>query len=106
MLHSVSPHLVAVLALLVVGLLIAHSLTKRDRDLTSKIDLENLLLDDSGKMSKAACVMLGAFVLTTWIMVQLTLNGQMTEGYLAIYVGAWITPATAAIIKKSNDPPA
>jgi hypothetical protein len=77
---------------------IIFSLIKRDRSETSKIDLEDLLICDNGKISKAAAVMLGSFVMTTWLMVYLALGGKMTEGYLAIYVGAWIAPTVTRLI--------
>lgn len=77
---------------------IALVLMKRSRSDSSRLDLEDLLLGDDGKMSKAAAVMMGAFAMTTWLMIFLTLNNKMTEGYLAIYVGAWIAPSVARLI--------
>lgn len=77
----------------IVGMLI-----RRDRSTVSAINLEDLLLGEDGKLSKAAAVMMGAFAMTTWLMVYLTLNAKMTEGYLAIYVGAWIAPTVTRLI--------
>lgn len=85
-----------ILAAIVIWLLI--TLIRRDKSSSSKINLEDLLIGDDGKMSKAAAVMLGAFAMTTWLMVYLTLNAKMTEGYLAIYVGAWIAPTVTRLI--------
>ena len=91
--------LVGVIALIVVVLV------KRDRSTTSAINLEDLLLGEDGKLSKAASVMMGAFAMTTWLMVYLALNAKMTEGYLAIYVGAWIAPTvTRLVITKPVEP--
>lgn len=86
----------AVLVLLVVT--IARTLLRRDKDGASKINLEDLLLGDDGKLSKAAIVMLGAFAMTTWMMVYLTLTGKMTEGYFTAYSAAWIAPVVVRLI--------
>lgn len=85
--------------LAVLFLAIAFTLMRKSRDLHSRIDLEDLLIGDDGKLSKAAAVMMGAFAMTTWLMIYLTLNGKMTEGYLSIYVGAWIVPTVVKLIK-------
>ena len=90
-------------ALLLVALLLLRSLLRRDKDRASAINLEALLLGDDGKMSKAAFVMLGAFIVTTWLMIYLAISDKMTEGYLAIYVGAWIAPTVTRLL---NPPPA
>jgi hypothetical protein len=87
-------------ALILVITAIIYALIKRDRSTISAINLEDLLLGDDGRLSKAAAVMMGAFAMTTWLMVYLALGGKMTEGYLAIYVGAWIAPTVTVLIKK------
>lgn len=85
-------------ALILVIIAIVYALMKRDRSATSYINLEDLLLGDDGKLSKAAAVMMGSFALTTWLMVYLALGNKMTEGYLAIYVAAWIAPTVTRLI--------
>lgn len=85
---------------LVVGvLLVVLSLLLRHRNSASRINLDDLLLGVDGRFSKAAAVMLGSFMLTSWLMVLLALRDKMTEGYLAIYVGAWIAPTVTVLIK-------
>lgn len=71
-------------------------------------EVELNLLDlvmENGRMSKAACVMIGAFAVTTWQMVYFTLANRMTEGYLVIYAGAWITPVVARLFKNEASAP-
>lgn len=85
-------------ALILAIIAIVYVLIKRDRSSVSDINLEDLLLGDDGKLSKAAAVMMGAFIMTTWLMVYLALGSKMTEGYLAIYVGAWIAPTVTRLI--------
>lgn len=79
-------------------LFIAISLIRRSRSAASQLNLEDLLLGDDNKISKAAAVMMGAFAMTTWLMIYLALNTKMTEGYLAIYVSAWIAPTVTKLI--------
>lgn len=92
--------MVIALALIISTLLI--TLIRRDRSAASQINLEDLLLGDDGKLSKAAAVMMGAFTMTTWLMIYLTLNGKMSEGYLSIYVAAWITPTVVRLIVNTR----
>lgn len=86
-----------ILALIVLALV--KSILKRDRSMTSRISLEDLLLGDDGKISKAASVMLGSFACTTWMMVYLAMNDKMTEGYFAAYLAAWVIPTVTKLIK-------
>jgi len=76
----------------------------RDRSTASKIDFDTLLLDTDGRMSKSAIVMFGSFGMTTWMMVFLTLEGKMSEGYLTIYGGLWIIPAVTKLVKGTPLP--
>ncbi len=88
--------------LVAIILLIGRSLLARSRDKKSKIDLDDLLIGEDGKLSKAAAVMMGAFAMTTWMMVFLTVAEKMTEGYLAIYGGLWVGPTVTALIVKGG----
>lgn len=62
------------------------------------------LITENGRLSKGACVMMGAFGATTWQFIYFTLNGKMTEGYEVIYVAAWITPVVARLISREPTP--
>lgn len=86
------------------ALLILWSLLRRSRDEDSKIYLDDLLLGEDGRISKAAAVMFGAFTLTTWMMVYMTVGGKMTEGYFTAYLGAWVAPTVARIIFGKREP--
>jgi len=89
---------ILVLVLAIGVLLIARALRRSDRSVTSRIDLEDLLLGDDGRVSKAAAVMFGAFGLSTWVIVNLTVTGHLTEGYFTAYLGAWVAPTVARLI--------
>jgi len=90
-------------ALVVVIGLVCRLLFNRDKDSASKVNFDDLFLGDDGKMSKAAIVMIGSFLMTTWIMVHLTMIDKMSEGYLTIYGGLWIIPVVTKLIKGSSD---
>lgn len=86
----------ALLALIVVAL--GWGLMRRNKLVSSAIDLDDLLLGEDGKLSKAAAVMMGAFVLTSWIMIKLTLTDKLTEGYFMAFLGAWVAPTVTRLI--------
>lgn len=86
------------LVLALVVLVITLALLRRHRSSMSRLNFDDLLLGDDGKLSKAAAVMMGAFACTTWLMVYLALTGRMTEGYLAAYLGAWVAPSVTKLI--------
>lgn len=75
-----------------VGLLLAN------RAPSNPVSLIDLLLGDDGRASKAAFVMFGAFTLSTWVIVYLTLNDKLTEGFFTIYVSAWVAPTVTRLI--------
>lgn len=91
--------LVIVLAFVLVVLLV--SLLRRDASTHSAINLEDLLLGEDGKISKAAGVLLGSFVMTTWVIVYLTYTGKLTEGYFTAYLAAWVAPTIAKLFKPN-----
>ncbi len=93
-----------IIALVIIVSVVGRSLWARNKDEDSAVNFDDLILGDDGKLSKGACVMLGAFALTSWMMVHLTITGKLTEGYLGIYVAAWITPAVTKLIKGSQAP--
>lgn len=90
----------AILALIV--LVILFTLQRRNKSAASRINFDDLLLDD-GQMSKQATVMFGAFALTSWVMVYLTLSDKLTEGIFLSYVGGWVAPSVAKIFKPETD---
>lgn len=89
------------LAAVAAALLIWRSLHVMHKAKDIDFDLRDLLMEN-GKVSKAACVMMGAFAATTWQFIYYTLNGKMTEGYLGIYVAAWIAPVVARLVSNNG----
>jgi hypothetical protein len=77
-------------------------LIRKSRDRHSKINLEDLLLDEYGKLSPSRCVLIGSFVLTSWGMMFMWLNSKMTEGYFGAYLAAWVIPAVSVVMKGKS----
>lgn len=64
------------------------------------------LLMENGRISKFSCILMGAFLMTTWVIVYLAAAGKLTEGYFGLYIGAWITPSVAKLLKGTTPPAA
>lgn len=99
---SIKSGMIVLLGLAV--LLILWSLLRKSKLITSKIDLDDLLLGDDGKLSKAAAVMMGAFLLTSWGMAYMWLAKMMTEGYFGAYLLAWVSPTVTKLIVNRPAP--
>lgn len=93
-----------VVALIVVLIVIAISLYRAQKDGTNTLDLYDLVMEN-GRLSRIAFVLVGAFAVTSWMMVSMTLNGTMTEGVFGLYLTAWVAPVVTRIIKGPSPPP-
>ncbi len=95
-------------ALLIVALAIAWSMYRAHRNAAFTFNLFDLIMDN-GRVSRLACVFIGSFLVTSWIMVRLTIDGKMTEGYMAAFGALWIVPITAKLFSPApitpNAPP-
>lgn len=60
-------------------------------------DLTDLLMEN-GRLSKIALGFFVVLALTSWIMIDLQIGGKMTEGYLGLYGGLWVTPLVAKVV--------
>jgi len=82
----------------------AWGIWRRSKNHTSKIDLDDLLCGDDGKIAKSAVVLLGSFALTTWVIVYLAITNKLNEGYFAAYLAAWVAPTVTKLIKGTDAP--
>ena len=65
------------------------------------------IIMENGKVSKLACIAMGAFFVLCWIMIRLTLDGKMTEGYVGMFGGLCFTPIVAKLFSPAPlNPPA
>jgi hypothetical protein len=95
-------HIILIVVLAAVLLALLITLVRSDRNTRSAIDLEDLLLGPDGKLSKAAAVLLGSFLMTTWVIVWLTYTNRLTEGYFTAYLAAWVAPTIANLFKAAS----
>lgn len=83
-------------ALLIVGLLMALSVYRfhmgRAFDLTD-------LLKENGRVSKISVAFMLTLIVTSWMMIHMTMAKSLTEGYFLAYLGAWVAPIVARIVK-------
>jgi hypothetical protein len=79
----------------------AALLQRRNRSAASKIALDDLLLGDDGRISKAAAVMMASLFVTSWVIVYQTITHQLTDTGFAAYLAAWVAPSVAKIIKAA-----
>lgn len=62
------------------------------------------LIMSKGKVDKIAVAFMLVLVLSSWVIVDLQVHGKLTEGYFAIYTGAWITPLVAKVVFNKTEP--
>jgi hypothetical protein len=100
-----TPHEIGMTGVLGVGLiLILWGLHRRSKSAMSKISLDDLLIGEDGKISKAAAVMTGSFVLTSWVVVFQTLNKSLSDATFGLYIGTWVVPVVTKLLKGPVPP--
>ena len=85
--------------LMIFTLLLAWSFLRAHRDPQFRLDLFDLVMSD-GRLSRIAVAFMVTLCATTWIMVRLTLDGKLTEGYFTGYALAWIAPVVARLFSQ------
>lgn len=95
--------LVAIVALIVMALLLLNFLLKKSRDNSNPINIDDLLLergpDGSKQLSKIACYLLGAFLVSSWVVVYQLMQGTLTDLCFGAYLTAWVAPLLTKIVK-------
>lgn len=84
----------------------AGLLILRSRGVVSRIQLEDLLLGDDGRISNSKFLLLCSWVMATWLIIYLAVSGQLTEGYFGLYIGAFVAPSVAQALKSRPEGPA
>lgn len=65
----------------------------------------DLIMED-GRVSRIALAFMLVLAVTTWIMIDLQINGKMSEGYLTTYGAMWVLPLVAKVVFNKTDMPA
>ena len=81
-------------------ILLVFSFWRMQRDPTNNFNLFDMVMD-GGRLSRLACVFIGAFAVCSWVIVRLAIDGKMTEGYMTSYGAIFVAP----IIAKLFSPP-
>lgn len=89
----------ALLAFVLLG--IAWSFYRVQRDPGITFNMLDLLMEN-GRVSRTACVFMGSFAALTWIMIRLTVDGKMTEGYLTSYGAIFVAPIVAKMFATAS----
>ena len=85
----------AVLAIFM--LLVTWSFYLAQKDPNNVFNLFDLVMEN-GRLSRIACAFMVTLVATTWIVIRLTFDGKMTEGYFIGYGGMWVAPIIAKML--------
>ena len=88
-------------AILIVALSVAWSLYRANRNI-AKFNLLDLIMENE-RVSKMACIAMGAFIVLSWIMVRLAIDGKMTEGYMGLYGALCFTPICAKLFSPPKE---
>ena len=88
--------------MVVASLALIWSFYRAQRNPLFSFDLFDLLMEN-GRLSKTSVAFVSTLFVTSWIMVWLTLDGKLTEGYFTGYAVAWIAPLVAKLF--SPPPP-
>lgn len=94
--------MVVVLVMVIIAIIYEFYRAQKDETFQA-FNLYDLFMEN-GRLSRSSVVMMGAFALTSWMMVNLTLNNKMTEGYLLAYGGMWVAPSLTRIVKGPVPP--
>lgn len=89
--------------MLVVILLLCWSIYRAHKDPTVRFNLLDLLMD-SGRLSKTAFAFMLTLSITSWLMIRITLEGKLTEGYFTAYGAMWVAPLVAKLFSTPAPP--
>lgn len=81
-------------ALLILSLVIAWSFYRAHRNPAFTFNVFDIIMEN-GRVSRLACVFMASFVVTSWVLIRVTLEGKLTEGLFLAYSAAWIAPIVA-----------
>ena len=83
-------------AMVVFALALIWSFYRAQRNPGFAFDLFDLVMEN-GRLSKTSIAFVSTLLVTSWIMIRLTLDGKLTEGYFTGYAVAWIAPLVAKL---------
>lgn len=91
--------LYVILAVIVIG--IGLSFWRYQKNPANTFNILDLLMEN-GRVSRLAAAFMMTLVVTSWVMIKLTVDGKMTEGYLMAFGGMWIAPIISKMFATNN----
>lgn len=92
-----------IIALCVAALIVGGTLLHAHRHPNIQFSLFDLVME-GGRVSKIAVAFMLVLGLSAWVIVHLTINDKLTEGYYTIFNATWITPLIAKVVFNKNEP--
>lgn len=86
------------LALAIALLAVVFYLQRAHRSAASQFSIEDLLLGDDGRASKAAFVMFVALAISSWVIILQAMSGTLTDLTFGAYLAAWVAPTVTKMI--------
>lgn len=90
--------------LLIILAIIAISFWRAQKSPLLAFDAFDLIMEN-GRVSKIAIAFLLVLLVTTWVIVDLQLKGNLTEGYFMAYGGMWVMPLVAKVVFNKTEMP-
>lgn len=90
-------------AILIAAIALFWSVYRAHKDPNFTFNLLDLLMD-GGRVSKTSFAFMTTLLLTSWIMLRITLDGKLTEGYFGAYGAMWVGPLVAKMFAAPSPP--
>jgi len=90
-------------AVLLIAVALVWSFYRAQKDPANSINLFDLVMD-KGRINRISVAFMVTLCATTWIMVRLTLDGKLTEGYFTGFGLMWVAPLVAKLFSAPPTP--
>lgn len=94
----------SVAVLLIAALAVVWTLWRAHQRADIDFNLLDLLME-GGRVSKIAVAFMLVLGVSTWVIVSLTVNNRLTEGYFSAYGAMWVAPLVARVVFSKTEPP-
>ncbi len=88
----------------IAALLVIVSFWRAHRKAGFDFDAFDLIMEN-GKVSKIALAFMVVLAVTTWVVVDLQIKGNLTEGYFTTYGAMWVIPLVAKVVFNKTEMP-
>lgn len=88
---------------LILALMVVWSFYRAHKDPGNEINIFDLIMDQ-GRISKMAFAFITTLGVTSWIMIRLTVEGKLSEGYFTGYGLMWVAPLVAKLFSAPPPP--